>query len=421
MNWRLAGIAALTWVIAGCSSNPSQSSEDVACATSSLFAELQARNSESGVRTGDMIDPIALDRWLATGCAIDEALGLFATSAGLSSTRLADELVAAGQPKYAVAWYQHEPSERNFSQLIALYSPNGALADDAQLLRTEIQRAQWQQSMGREVTWPRVSQAQPLYVQTERTGMQTESDFDAPVLEALAFDQRVYLIDVVMLADSDEYWVEAYFPQTLTLGWIPAEDLAQHPQRVRRALAEVDAVPQRQYAQQVIFSALIAGMPLQSLQALDSSEFFNTATQQQVNSLALLRRLGTTTDICQSEVQQLEDQLARYLVDEGPAPQADDAPHSRLLREAIAALTQRPAPGVEVDATLAEQLSQRAYQYFRIRSYGQLDQRLCFSLPNAAGNRELAGAACDTMASLQRCVNRVDALLTISANSADSQ
>ena len=346
------------------------------------------------------------------GCQPATVLEGLDTGNAAVRVQIADALVGAGQFELAVAWYKKAESLVAYERLLELHSTTGPLVDDALYLRYEIERAQLQQAFGQQIDWPAVGHAQPLFVQSRRTALYHDTDFDSPVLEALDEDEQVYLLDVVMLEDTESYWVQAYYPTTLALGWIPAQDMAQYPRRVRDALAELDTAASRNYAQQLLFTALLHGMDKSELIALSENDFFAGAVRQQQNSAAIIRRLNHVADACQSEAADLEQSYARYLMGEGPMPQATDASDTFAMREALAALTGRPAPGIAVDEHLAEQLSQQAYHYVRIRSFGQFEQRLCHSLPNAAGSPEYAETTCEALATLQHCINRVDAILT---------
>lgn len=414
MFWRGMALTAVCMALGACASTDK---EGVACATSSLFV---AEGGDAGNATQVTVNEGVADmRRLAPlveqGCNADALLGSLDDGSDDKRLAIAEALYAARMPTLAVAWFERAESLPAYERLLAIHGPGGTLADDAAYLRYEVRRAQLQQAFGESVAWPSVAQAQPLYVRASRSALHQQPDLDAQVLEAFGFDERVYLIDVVLLEDGESYWVEAYYPPTLSLGWIPAEDLAQQPALVRDEFDRLDAFQGRSYAQQVLFTALLEGMDTAQLQPLGDRDFFDGASRQQQNSIALLQRLGAVADSCLTEVESLEQALAYYLMNEGPAPTSALAPNAEAMREALAALTQRPGPGVEVtDAQgMRQDLADDAYQYFRIRSLGQIEQRLCFSLPNAAGDADFSGPACEAVNSLQQCLNRVDAIFDL--------
>ncbi|RUO32990.1 hypothetical protein [Aliidiomarina soli] len=374
-------------LVSGCTST---GTKGVACATPSSFQHaLELRGSD---------------------CRTSFATMLTQLDDGSEETRLhlARKLEGVNEYELAVHWYEQEfqdsGSREALSRLLALHRPQGELADDAAYLRYEIKRAQQQQSFAEEVSWPRVNQAQPLYVQSSRSVILAEPDLDAAVLEGLSEDERVYLVDVVMLQDSGEYWVEAYFPPTLQIGWIPAQDLAQQTAFVRQQMAALDQYEGRYYAQQLVFAAVIASMDMTKLTALSEGDYFAGASRQQTNTQALLQGLGAAADNCLAEIDTLEVELERYLMEEGPAPQWHRAPVTEQMNEGLRALTSRG------DDSLRAELVEDAYQHFRIRVQGQVEQRLCTSLPNVAGNSELSEPACEATRRVQQCINRANAI-----------
>lgn len=389
--------------------------EGVACAAPSLFVPQASGPTVVDTAEGKA-DLRRLDALEQVGCELTDVLAqLEAPSANDQSRRqlaIADALLASGRTELAVTWFERSDSFEGYQRLLELHGADGPLADDAAYLRYEVNRAQLQQAFGEEVLWPVVSQAQPLFVSGGRTALYAETDIDGPVLEGLDVDERVYLLDVVVLEDGESYWVQAYYPATLALGWIPAETLAQYPEHVRNSLARLDNFEGRSYAQQLLFTGLLHGMDVDQLTPLSGADYFAGAQLQQSNTMALLQRLGQVTEACVAEAEQLEQSFAHSLMDEGPAPQPAQAPYSEDMRTALAALTAARGETAEASAmaALRNELSTSAYQYFRIRVQGQVDQRLCNSLPNAAGNPELATQSCVAVRELERCVNRVDAI-----------
>ena len=407
---RVCGATALLG-LAACASSPAE--EGVACAAPSLFVA-EAKGQGIVVTSRGRADLGQLARLQAQGCFAPDMLAELDSGDDARRLDIAEALLATGHRELAVYWFEQADSFTGYARLLELHGPGAPLADDAAHLRYEVKRAQLQQAFGEEVEWPAVSQAQPLFVSVSRSALYADSDLDAQIIEGLSEDERLYLLDVVVLEDGESYWVQAYYPATLALGWLPADTVAQYPRHVREALAELDNHQGRQYAQQLLFTALLEGMPTGNLQSLSAGDFFGGAQAQQANTQALLQRLGEVTDQCLSEVDNLEVNLAHYLMGESPAPQAEQAPYSLDMRRALAVLTRSPATefGVtdEAAAERRQELGDRAHEYFRIRVQGQVDQRLCHSLPNAAGNPEYAIPACEAVRDLQACVNRVDAI-----------
>lgn len=390
--------------------------EGVACAAPSLFVA-DAAGPKVVATSAGRADLTRLSDLQERGCAVEPILAGLDNGDDQRRFEIAQALLASGHPELAVVWFEQADSFAGYARLLELHAPGGALADDAAYLRYEVKRAQLQQAFGEEVSWPVVTQAQPLFVSTSRSALYADTDFNAPIMESLTEDERVYLLEVVVLEDGESYWVQAYYPATLALGWVPAETVAQYPRAVRERLAGIEDESGREYAQQLLFSALIEGMSLSNLEPLAANDFFGGAQVQQRNTIALLQRLGQVTDQCLAEVDSLEQSLAYYLMDEGPLPQPQQAPYSFDMRRALAALTRRPAAGLDLSAVAAgelrEELGSQAHAYFRIRVQGQVDQRLCHSLPNAAGDATYATQTCAAVRDLQSCINRVDAIFSI--------
>lgn len=415
---KLSAMAAKVWlgvvVLAGltaCAAPPGE--EGVACAAPSLFVTDAADSGVVETSAGGA-DLTRLDSLQDRGCALEPVLAELDNGDDQRRLDIAHALWASGYPSLAVSWFEQADSFAGYARLLELHAPGGALADDAAYLRYEVKRAQLQQAFGEEVAWPVVSQAQPLFVSTSRSALYADTDLDSHMIESLSEDERLYLLEVVVLEDGESYWVQAYYPAMLALGWVPAETVAQYPREVRERLADLDNEAGREYAQQLLFSALLEGMSLSNLEPLATSDFFGGAQAQQRNTMALLQRLGQVTDQCLAEVDHLEQSLAHYLMGEGPPLQPQQAPYSFDMRRALAALTRRSAAGLDLtDAEageLRQELGSRAHEYFRIRVQGQVDQRLCHSLPNAAGDPAYATPACTAVRDLQSCVNRVDAI-----------
>ncbi|MCC5879309.1 MAG: hypothetical protein JJU03_05400 [Idiomarina sp.] len=406
----LAGLLALLGLTACATQHEEQG---VACAAPSLFVTQGQGPTVVATAQGnaDLRRLATLEQY---GCEIppvlDQLARMSVSEEEQAQLELAEALLAAGRTELAIDWFERSQSFAGYQRLLQLHAPNEPLADDAAYLRYEVKRAQLQQAFGEEVMWPAVSQAQALFVTTQRSALYADTDLDAPIIEGLTADERVYLLDVVALADGESYWVQAYYPATLALGWIPAETLAEYPADVRARLAELDHHQGRSYAQQLLFTALINGMDLSLLSPLGDSDFFGGAQAQQYNSAALLQRLDQVTAHCSAETQRLEQNLARYLMDEGPPPQAEQAPYSDDMRVALSALTGGSAGQSDATVELRGDLSALAHQYFRIRVQGQVEQRLCHSLPNAAGHPGLATQSCAALSELQACVNRVDGI-----------
>lgn len=378
-------------LLSGCVSTGSN--EGVACAAPSSFSQLEHLERQ--------------------GCALETLLTSFDDGTEERRLSMAWELAARGDYELAASWYEQAESFAAYQELLTLYDQSGPLADDAEFLKVEVKRAQLQQAFGREVDWPQLSSAQPLYVSSTRSALHTEPDLDAPVLEALQEDDQVYLLDVVLLEASNEYWVEAYYPQTLALGWIPAQELAQQTRYVREEMATLDQFVGRAYAQQLLVGAVISAMELAPLTRQSEQDFFAGAQTQQTNAVALMQAIGQSADVCLNEVSRLEDQLGHYLMGEATKPSADITPLLSELRAALAALTGQPVTGLPdgtVNALLRKDIQQNAYSFFRIRVQGQIDQRLCFSLPNAAGRPEATETVCQSVQVIQQCINRADAV-----------
>src|SRR5690554_3375489 len=180
--------------------------KDVACAASLLFVEaVEGVGSTAGIEQGAVgrsavggavdprargydlgasVDPAAhglvqldgqlldfnrLDSLQAQGCEPTQMLEAFDSVDETSRVQIADALIAVGQVELAVAWYEKADSPEAYERLLKLHGSAGPLADDAQYLRYEVQRAQLQQAFGQQVDWPAVGHAQPLFVQSGRS------------------------------------------------------------------------------------------------------------------------------------------------------------------------------------------------------------------------------------------------------------
>lgn len=369
-------IALLALLAAGCAST-SPSNPGVACAA-----------------------PVSVNHALTlrdTPCTTPFEQLLHTLDDGDSTTQeqIALRLDDAGEYTYAAQWYQRADTLSGYQRLLALYAPTGPLADDAAYLRSAIQYAQLQQRFGQAVDYPAPGQAEPLFVQTDAAFLQAEPDTASDVVEILDKDERVYLLDVVLLEERGEYWAEVYYPLTLQLGWLTVDTLEQSPSRVRQELAFFNAENQYQHSQQALFAAVVAAMDLSRLQPLGDSDFFAGAGIQQQNTQALLQGLSAATNRCEADRDTLQQALRYYLMDEGPRPDSGWYPELTIMLNAL----RQPSA----------QLQNDVYTYFRIRVRGGVDQRLCHSLPNAAGQPALAEPACQTLIQFNRCLGQASA------------
>lgn len=354
--------------------------------------------------------PSSKNEACATPTSVEHALSLHASScttsfesllealddgSDISQYSIATSLQQAGQYSPAADWYRRADTSDSYQRLLALYAPGGPLQDDANYLRTMVQYAQHKQRFGEAVQPPPAGYAEPLYIQQNFAYLLQAPDEQAVVAGILNMDERVYLLDVVVAEHSGVYWVEVYYPDILQIGWMQAEKLAQTTRQVQDELAFFNEVFESSYSQQTLFAAAITVMDLTSLTPLSDSDFFMGAGIQQHNAQALLRALGKATELCEAERGALQQATQHYLMEEGPRPSSDWYPQ---LSAMIRALNQPSA-----------QLQQDAYDYFRIRLQGRVNQRLCHSIPVAADQPELTEPACQTLQQFNQCLRQSDA------------
>lgn len=320
---------------------------------------------------------------------------------------------AERQPDYAQAttWYQQaadlgelEAAER----LVALHSAGGPLQRIEEQVRYQALLARLQQRRGLPAQAPDTTALTTLYVKTPRTALLAQADDDSELLEALRQDEQLSLLEVVLLEQTGEYWVHAYFADTLTTGWVMASDLDELSVAAREESDRILAIEGQTYNQQMLVGAVIGSADHSALQPLRADDFFQGDSHQRNNVVALLRALSERSHQCEAERKQMIADFHGYLLRDAQSRQQPrgtfhSSPNMAWLDRALRAMQQ---PGQ--DANFYHQIKEEAADYYKIRIDSPVAQRLCHSLPQAAGlPSEVADDLCLQLSELNQCIGQM--------------
>ncbi|RUO26214.1 hypothetical protein CWE09_05730 [Aliidiomarina minuta] len=319
----------------------------------------------------------------------------------------------ARQPDYAQAtqWYEEAAELGELTaaeQLVALHSAGGPLQRIEDQVRYQALLARLQQRRGLPTEAPDITALTTLYVATSRTALLTQPDEDSELLEALRQDEQLSLLDVVLLEHNGEYWVHAYFADTLTTGWVMASDLDELSVAARSESDRILAIEGQSYNQQMLTGAVIGSADHSTLQPLRDDDFFQGDSHQRSNVVALLQAIAERSYQCETEREQMIADFHAYLLREADSRQRPRGtfhsyPNMAWLDRALRVIQQ---PGQ--DAEFYNRIREDAADYYKIRLDSPVAQRLCHSLPQAAGlPPEIADDLCLQMSELNQCIGQM--------------
>lgn len=396
-----------------------------ACSSQPVSPEQAHQQSCQSQRQGLADNLISVEQLQQAGCfteASNHLQHLYQKSAANEQAELAMRLAQTyerglqdedRQPDYgqATTWYQRAAELGELAaaeQLVALHSAGGPLHRTEDQVRYEALLARLQQRRGLPAEAPDTRALTTLYVATSRTALLAEPDEDSELLEALRQDEQLSLLDVVMLEHSGEYWVHGYFADTLTTGWVLASDLDELTVSARTESDRILAIEGQTYNQQMLVGAVIASADHSGLQPLRADDFFQGDSHQRSNVVALMQAVAERSYQCEAEREQMIGDFHAYLLADSSSRQQPQGtfhayPNMAWLDRALRAM-QQPAQ----DGEFYNRIKAESADYYKIRIDSPVDQRLCHSLPQAAGlPAEVADDFCMQMNDLNQCLGQM--------------